>query len=391
MFRALLIASLALLASLPVSAEELIVDKRTFVTEDFTTFGGETIPEVRVGWEAYGELNEARDNVILVTHFFSGNSHAAGRYHPDDPEPGYWDAIIGPGKAIDTNRFFVLSVDTLANANVHDEHVITTGPATVNPATGEPWGPDFPVVTIRDFVEVQKQLLDSLDIENLHAVIGASMGSFQALEWAVAYPERVERMVSVIGAGRMGPWEIALLEHWARPIRLDANWRGGDYYGKARPLEGLTASLMLITQNALHPDFFEEQFPDHQNLPAEALESLDGGFAVTDWLEERARQRAKVSDANHILYLTRASQLFIAGHDGELAQALRRVQARTLFLPAAGDLLIRPVLARRAHDQLKAAGGESDLFTLEGTMGHLAGVAGIDQAAAKLRRFLQDR
>lgn len=391
MFRALLIASLALLASLSASAEELIVDKRTFVTEDFTTFGGEAIPEIRVGWEAYGELNEARDNVILITHFFSGNSHAAGRYHPDDPEPGYWDAIIGPGKAIDTDRFFVLSVDTLVNANVHDEHVITTGPATVNPATGEPWGLDFPVVTIRDFVEVQKRLLDSLDIENLHAVIGASMGSFQALEWAVAYPERVERMVSVIGAGRMGPWEIALLESWARPIRLDANWRGGDYYGRARPLEGLTASLMLITQNALHPDFFESRFPDHRNLPAEALESLDGGFAVTDWLQQRARQRARVSDANHILYLTRASQLFVAGHDGELSEALDRVQARTLFLPSAGDLLIRPALARRAHEKLEAAGKESDLVFLDGSMGHLDGVAGIDQAAARLREFVEDQ
>ncbi|MDZ7789783.1 MAG: hypothetical protein U5L08_04670 [Xanthomonadales bacterium] len=180
--RKLLIAILALLVCAPLAASDLIVEKREFVTEEFTTFGGETIPEVRVGWEAYGELNETRDNAILITHYFSGTSHAAGRYDPDDPEPGYWNAIIGPGKAIDTDRYYVISVDTLVNANVHDPHVITTGPASINPQTGEPWGLDFPVVTIRDFVEVQRRLLDSLDIDRLHAVIGASMGSMQALD-----------------------------------------------------------------------------------------------------------------------------------------------------------------------------------------------------------------
>lgn len=388
MFRIALLATL--LSCAPALAGDLLVTKREFVTEDFTTFGGETIPEVRVGWEAYGELNEDRSNVILVTHFFSGTSHAAGRYQPDDPEPGYWDAIIGPGKAIDTDRFYVISADTLVNANVHDEHVITTGPASINPATGQPWGLDFPVVTIRDFVEVQRLLLESLGIERLHAVVGASMGSFQALEWAVAYPERVERMVSVIGGADMGPWEVALLESWARPIRLDPNWRGGNYYGHERPLEGLTTSLMLITLNALHPDFFELQFPQHDNLPERALADLDGSFAVTDWLDARARQRARVSDANHVLYLTRASQLFIAGHDGDLASALERVQAKTLFLPAEGDLLLRPELAREAHRRLNSTGADSRLEMIPGPMGHLNGVAGIAAVSDTLAEFLAD-
>jgi homoserine O-acetyltransferase len=388
----LLIALLFLLHCNPLAAEQLLVEKREFVTEGFTTLGGETIPEVRVGWEAYGELDDERDNVILITHFFSGSSHAAGRYHPDDAEPGYWDAIIGPGKAIDTDRFHVISVDTLVNANVHDEHVITTGPATTNPATGKPWGLDFPVVTIRDFVEVQKRLLDSLGIDQLHAVIGASMGSFQALEWAVAYPERVERMVSVIGGARMGPWEIALLEHWARPIRLDPEWRGGDYYGKGRPLDGLTSSLMLITQNALHPDFFEMRFPEHRNLTDEALGSLAGGFAVTEWLQARARQRAMAADANHILYLTRASQLFIAGHDGDLsaALALDRVRARTLFLPAEGDLLLRPALAAEARERLEASGNSTHLQTISGPMGHLNGITAIGEQSRRLETFLEE-
>ena len=130
---------------------------------------GVTLSQVDVGWESYGTLNKAKDNVVLITHYFSGTSHAAGKYKADDALAGYWDALIGPGKAIDTNKYFVISSDTLVNANWHDPNVITTGPASTNPATGKPYGLDFPVVTITDFVEVQKRLLDSLGINKLHA------------------------------------------------------------------------------------------------------------------------------------------------------------------------------------------------------------------------------
>src|SRR5690554_5441008 len=198
------------------AAELPLVEKQVFRTTDFVTFGGETIAEVQVGWEAYGELNDAKDNVILVTHFFSGNSHAAGKYHQDDAQAGYWDAIIGPGKTIDTDRFFVISVDTLVNQEPHNPRVTTTGPASINPATGKPYGLDFPVVTMRDFVNVQKLVLESLGIEKLHAVIGASMGSLQALEWTVAYPDWVERLIHVIGMAEADPWTIANLQQWAQ-------------------------------------------------------------------------------------------------------------------------------------------------------------------------------
>ncbi|HAD48767.1 MAG TPA: homoserine acetyltransferase, partial [Idiomarina sp.] len=193
----LLLAGLFSVAS--IAQQSLLVEKQTFTLDEYTTHGGETIRNVKVGWEAYGELNEAKDNVILVTHFFSGNSHAAGKYTPDDAQAGYWDAIIGPGKAIDTNEFYVVSVDSLVNAYPNLPTVVTTGPASINPETGKPYGLDFPVVTIRDFVNVQKAVLESQGIDKLHAVIGASMGSLQAIEWAAAYPDWVERMVSVIG------------------------------------------------------------------------------------------------------------------------------------------------------------------------------------------------
>lgn len=381
---------LAVAVSMDVEARPLLVEKKTFVTANFTTFGGETIPEVRVGWEAYGTPNADRSNVILVAHHFSGTSHAAGRYAPDDAEPGYWDAIIGPGKAIDTERFYVISSDTLVNANVHDERVVTTGPASIDPRTGRRYGLEFPVVTIRDFVEVQRRLLDSLGIEKLHAVIGASMGSLQSLEWAVAYPERVERMVSVIGAGRMRPWEVAVLETWAWPIRLDPAWNGGDYYRGPRPLDGLAATMAMVTQQALHPVFFDARFDDHHPLAPAVLESVNRRFEVADWLLERGRQRARRMDANHLLYLIRASQTFLAGHGDDLGKALSRVRADSLFLPASGDLLLRPELAREAHEMLLRQGGSSTIEYIDGVTGHLDGLTTIEEHAETLAAFLSD-
>jgi homoserine O-acetyltransferase/O-succinyltransferase len=285
-----------------------IVEKRTFELPSYTTTGGATIRRVRVGWESYGTLNEAKDNAILVTHFFSANSHAAGRYHADDPEPGYWDAIIGPGKPLDTDRYFVLSSDTLVNLNAKDPNTVTTGPASIDPGTGRPYGMSFPVVTIRDFVNVQKALLDSLGIRALHAVVGASMGSLQALEWASAYPDWVRRVVVAIGGAEENAFLIGWLNLWAAPIRLDPDWNGGDYHGRAEPVRGLTEALKLVTLQASQWAWTDRTFGR-----AWAEEGKDPGaamghrFAVEAWLDRTAAARARLCDANHFLYLVKAN------------------------------------------------------------------------------------
>lgn len=373
-----------------VQAGDMLVEKQRFELDTFTTFSGDTIRDVAVGWESYGELNADKSNVILITHFFTGNSHAAGKYSQNDAQAGYWDAIIGPGKAIDTNHYFVLSVDSLANLSVHDEHVITTGPASTNPDSGKPYGLDFPVVTIRDFVNIQKAVIDSLGIQKLHAVIGPSMGSFQAIEWAVAYPDFVERMVSVIGAVGMDHWSVALLEHWATPIRLDKHWRGGDYYNGKPPLDGLTASLALITQNALHPDFFDAVLNSAPNQPPAALTDIHQPMSVVSWLNERARARAVNMDANHLLYLVRACQLFIAGMGERWQDGLDKVKAKTLFLPASGDQLLFPHLAKRGHEYLQGKGHESTYFEFDAGAGHLDGVVHIEQVGQQIANFLKN-
>src|ERR687896_1282499 len=233
-------AAVAVLLLSTGAVAQLLTEKKFFTLPQYTTAGGKTIKNVRVGYETYGKLNAAGDNAVFIAHFFSGTSHAAGRYKPDEKTAGYWDAIIGPGKAIDTDKYFVLSADTLANLNVKSPTVGTTGPATINPDTGKPYGSSFPVVSMKGSVRVHKALVDSLGIKKLQAVAGASGGSIQAMEWAAEYPPLVERVIHVIGPGLdIHPYVIGLLDLWTLPIKLDPNWKGGDYFGGPEPSEGL--------------------------------------------------------------------------------------------------------------------------------------------------------
>lgn len=382
--------SIGLLLTTPLWAWDGVVEKQRFEIESFTTQGGETIPNVAVGWEAYGELNEARDNAILITHFFSGTSHAAGRYEAEGEATGYWDAIIGPGKPLDTDQYYIISSDTLVNLGANDPNVITTGPATLNPNTGEPWGMDFPVVTIRDFVEVQRALLESQGIESLHAVMGASMGALQAIEWASAYPERVERLIPVIGGGVADPWLLATLSAWAAPIRLDARWNEGDYYDGEPPTDGLKEALKLVTLNANHWQWANEAFNrDWADDARDPAQDITARYAIEQTLDDIAAARAALSDANHLLYLVRANQTFMAGYGDSLEAGLAAIEAPTLMLYSENDLVFAPEGVRRTAELIEADGTEVTLETLEGSRGHLDGVVAIEQASDTLRAFLE--
>lgn len=385
-----IIAAMSALCATGAAAYEPLVEKQVFETTGFVTQGGETIAEVRVGWEAYGTLNEARDNAILVTHFYTGNSHAAGRYAEDGPR-GYWDSIIGSGKPLDTDRFYVISVDSLVNLNTGSPTVITTGPASIDPATGEPYGLSFPVVTIRDFVDVQKLVLESLGIETLHAVMGASMGALQAYEWAAAYPERVERLIPVIGAGWASGDLIAWLDMWATPIRIDPNWNGGDYYDGEPPNAGLAASLKLVTLHAQHWEWsngvFGRRWADEAADPAASMENR---FAIEATLDAVGAARAKTADANHFLYLAKANQLFVAGHGDDLYAGLRAIEAPTLIIHTDEDLVFPGDAVRQTAAIIEADGTPVKIVELAGTRGHLDGVLSIAQAGGAIAAFLED-
>lgn len=389
--RTLLVLAAAAALSAPALADVGIVEKRTFTMPAYTTEGGQTIRDVRIGWEAYGRLNEARDNAILITHFFSGTSNAAGRYSADQRVPGYWDAIIGPGKAIDTDRFYVISSDTLVNLNAKDPNVVTTGPASIDPATGRPYGMSFPLVTIRDFVNVQKALVESLGITRLHAVVGASMGALQAFEWAASYPEMVGRVVPVIGGAEADAFLIGWLNIWAAPIRLDPAWNGGDYHGREEPTRGLTEALKIVTLQARAWQWADAAAG--RRWAAEGRDpraSMDNLYAIEAMLDAGAAGRAAVSDANHFLYLVKANQTFAAGNGMTAEQGLRRITAPVLMISSAGDLVFMPDRHGRALEgTLRSFGVEArNVETITGTLGHLDGVANMAPAADTLKAFL---
>jgi len=374
-----------LLLPLSHAGAQLLTQKKFFTLPQYTTAGGKTIKNVRVGYETYGKLNAAGDNAIFVAHFFSGTSHAAGRYKADEKAAGYWDAIIGPGKAIDTDKYFVVSADTLANLNVKSPTVGTTGPATVNPDTGKPYGSTFPVISMKDSVRVHKALVDSLGIKKLKAVAGASGGSIQAMEWAAEYPQLVERVIHVIGPGLdIHPYVIGLLDLWMMPIKMDPNWKGGDYFGGAEPNEGVAQSLKTVTLTALHFGWADKvhgyKWAAEGKNPQDAMGNL---FAIEDSLYKSGQARAGATDAAHFVWMAKANQLY------NLEKEQSRIKAKVLFLPATTDMIFPPELSRKAAEKLKAQGNTVELYEIEGTSGHLDGLFSIGKVADRIKAFIE--
>ncbi|WBV44179.1 homoserine O-acetyltransferase [Pseudoroseomonas cervicalis] len=369
-------------------AGDLLVERREFSFTGYTTRGGAALPAVRVGYQTAGTLNQAGDNAVLITHFFSANGHAFGRLGAGGPL-GWWDGLIGPGKPIDTNRFFVVASDSLVNLNAPDRHTITTGPASLNPATGRPWGMGFPAVSIRDFVEVQKRLLDSLGVRRLALVAGPSMGALQAIEWAAAYPEMVERVMPVIGTGEIDAWMLGWLEAWAAPIRMDPAWRNGEYYGQGRdtPVRGLAEALKLVTLHSRDRGWATQQFGRRPAEGQDPARRIQDRFAIDQWLDQAAMARARQSDANSFLYLVRANQLFLNEYESTDA-ALARSQARWLVVPARGDRVFPIEYSEELAAALRRTGRPVAMAPLGGGQGHLEGVLGMAQAEPAIRDFL---
>jgi homoserine O-acetyltransferase len=380
----LLFALLMLAGAAPGHAQSsgLIVEKKVFELPTYTTVAGATIKNVRIGWEAAGTLNADRSNAILITHFFSGTSHAFGRYAPSDKTAGYWDSLIGPGKLIDTDKYYVISSDTLVNLNVKAPNVVTTGPASIDPDTGKPYGMRFPVVSIRDFVRVQKALIDSLGIKRLRAVMGASMGGLQAYEWAASYPDSVERIIPVIASTGGDGFLIGWLDAWAAPIRLDPKWIGGDYYDKEPPLDGLKLSLKLITLQAEQWEWAAKTFG---TAPAEAskdpAQAFGNRFKIEAALDTMAASRAATSDANSLLYLVKANQL--ADTDPG------KIKVPTLIIYTPTDLVFYPPSIEATARAIAGSGTQVETVQLAGPNGHLNGVLAVGQAADKIGAFLE--
>ncbi|MCM2277673.1 MAG: homoserine O-acetyltransferase [Oligoflexia bacterium] len=366
-------------------AYDRLVEKQVFSMKSFKTESGKEIRDLKVGYETYGTLNERKDNVILIEHFFLGKGHAAGKYKPEDKSAGFWDAIIGSGKAIDTDKFFVIASDTLVNVNAKDPNTVTTGPASIDPATGRPYGMSFPIVTIRDFVNVQKALLDSLGITKLRAVMGPSSGSVQALTWAVTYPEAVERVIGVIpGDIDCNPFAIQALNLWMSPILMDPKWNGGDYYGREEPLDGIRLSIKQVIFSTYHYDWASAKFGRAwAAADKDPAQSFQNKYQIESWVDTLVGAFEKLYDANSILYHAKAVQLW------SIKDELRKIKARVLLVPSKKDLLAFRDYSRNTERELKAAGVPVEVFELDGGTGHFDGIGSITQAEGAIRKFLE--
>lgn len=327
---------------------------------------GVDLAPFQMAYQTYGELNEARSNAVLVCHALTGDQHVANT-HPVTGKPGWWESLIGPGRIVDTERFFVIC------ANVIGGCLGSTGPASSNPSTGRPYGLDLPVITIRDMVRAQVMLVDHLGIDRLFCVIGGSMGGMQVLEWAASYPERVFSALPIATGARHTSQNIAFHEVGRQAVMADPDWCAGQYLEKGkRPEKGLAVARMAahityLSQAALHRKF-GRNLQDRERLTF----GFDADFQIESYLRHQGMTFVDRFDANSYLYMTRAMDYFdlAAEHGGRLAEAFRNTQTRFCLISFTSDWLFPTEESRRIVHALNAAGASVSFVEIETDKGH---------------------
>src|SRR2546430_1781396 len=311
----------------------MIVETQIARFDSIPLDNGATLAPVDVAYETYGQLNDSKSNAILILHAFSGDAHAAGISH-ETGKPGWWDNMIGPGKAFDTDRYFVICSNVLGGCQG------TTGPASVNPATGRAYALSFPVITIRDMVRLQRMLMDQLGVRRLLSVAGGSMGGMQALEWAVSYPDMVLSAIPIATTWRHSAQQIAFNEVGRQAIMADPDWSEGDYYDKKPPARGLAVARMVGHITYMSDDSMREKFGRRLRGKENFSFGFDVDFEVESYLRYRGSQFVYRFDANSYLYITKAMDYFdLTNGQTTLAAALERAQARFLVISFSSDWL----------------------------------------------------
>ena len=327
---------------------------------------GGKFDDVTLAYETWGALNAQADNVVLLTHALTGDSHAAGGPSAGHRRGGWWDPMVGPGRPIDTDEYFVVCSNVLGGCSG------STGPASVDPETGEPYGMSFPVVTIRDMVRAQRRLLDGLGVRRLALVIGGSIGGQQALEWAVEFPDFVEKAAPVAANGALGPQGVGMSEIGRRAIMADPNWQGGDYYGTGKsPEDGLAIARMagMMTYQSATGQW--ERFGRRAAGRPALYREFGGRFEIESYLHYQGRDLTGRFDANSYLYLTRAMDLYdvAAGYDSE-KEALSRVTADLLFVGITSDWLFPAGEVRATAEKAAEAGADARYAEIDTLSGH---------------------
>lgn len=345
------------------------------VTKKFHTFcepphemelvsGGKLGP-VTLAYETYGTLNRDKTNAILLLHALSGDSHAAGRYSEEEKYPGWWDNTIGPGKAFDTDKYFIICSNVIGGCQG------STGPSSVNPATGREYGLSFPMITVHDMVRAQVHLIDHLGIDRLLAVAGGSMGGMQALRWAVSYPERVVASIPIATTSKLSPQGIAFNEVGRVAIMADAHFNNGEYYGKEIPRQGLALARMIGHITYLSDDSMHEKFGRKLRGKKSFGYNFNVDFEVESYLRYKGDTFVSRFDANSYLYITKAIDYFdLSLPQGSLVKAFERTTAKMLIISFKSDWLYPPYQSREIVKALMVRSVDVTYCEIDSRYGH---------------------
>jgi homoserine O-acetyltransferase/O-succinyltransferase len=357
-----------------------IVETQFFQFENLELESGEVLSPVTIAYETYGQLSDARDNAILICHAFSGDAHAAG-FHQDEQDAGWWDDMIGPGKAFDTEKYFVICSNVIGGCKG------STGPASPNPQAGKPYGTSFPLVSIGDMVRAQVELVNHLGIEKLLAVAGGSMGGMQVLQWACEYSHRVQSVIPIATTARHSPQQIAFNEVGRQAIMADPNWHGGDYYQKEIPSRGLALARMVGHITYMSDVSMAEKF-GRRVRDNYAQGKFASGFEVESYLHYNGDKFVRRFDANSYLYITRAMDDFDLTQPTPLSQKLRNVSTRFLIIAFKSDWLYPAYQSQEILRACKTARVDATYCEIHSTYGHDAFLLEIDEESHLIRHFL---
>jgi homoserine O-acetyltransferase/O-succinyltransferase len=347
---------------------------------------GAVIPSYSLRYETYGTLNADRSNAVLVCHALNASHHVAGWYAHDPKDVGWWDNLIGPGKPVDTDRFFVVGVNNLGGCHG------STGPATINPATGRPWGADFPVVTVDDWVAAQARLADRLGIRCFAAVVGGSLGAMQALQWTIAFPDRVRHALVIAAAPKLSAQNIAFNEVARQAITTDPDFHGGDYYAHGVvPRRGLRLARMLGHITYLSDDAMAEKF-GRALRQGEFKFGFDVEFEIESYLRYQGDKFSTYFDANTYLRITKALDYFdpALACGGRLAEAMKGAVARFLVVSFTSDWRFSPARSREIVKALLDTGKDVSYAEIDAPHGHDAFLMDDPRYHGLIRAFLAD-
>ena len=356
-------------------------------TGGFKLESGDVLPELSIAYETYGELNASRDNVIFICHALSGDAHVAG-IHAEDGRPGWWDQMVGPGKGIDTNLYYVVCANVLGGCKG------TTGPCAVNPATGKPYGSKFPHVTVADIVDAHMLLLKYLGIEKLAAIIGGSFGGMQVLEWSVRYPASVSRCICIASSTSLSAQALAFDIVGRRAITADPAWKAGDYYSEGRgPEQGLAQARMIGHITYLSQEMMTKKFgrvrKDDSRPSSGAGNLFASDFEVESYLEHQGQKFVDRFDANSYLLITKAMDEYEFGSAyGGRDKAFELIQCKLLIVALSEDWLFPPSQSRELANWLLGAGRQVSYCELVAPHGHDAFLVDIENLCAVLKAFL---